>query len=180
MTFTALREADEEIALFRGLVAHPKPGQPPLNTSEHTIETDLLSLELLNALPLHLAKDSLIVNPFVYLLLPRPGFIPIRNTREVAPKGVFRIPLSYFLGPGFEYTVEGTEERRRPPDSVRHSVSTSWWKSRKVHYFDVPAKIWESDEPDGSEAMHKVTWVRPFSLFSGNHTNKLRHLRTNR
>ena len=130
------------------------------------IETDLISLDFLCSLPLHLAKDSLIVSPFVFLLSPNPTFIPIRNPREVAPHGIFRVPLSYFLGPEFRYTVDDSSEGHHtlrelgPPPTLRHSVSTSWWKQRKVHYFDVPSKIWESDSPgSAAEAMHKVSWM---------------------
>lgn len=178
----ALREADEEIKLFGGALAHQAQSAASTSTSaedtdsasflsanfdpeKQPISTDKVDLELLTSLPLHLAKDSLIVSPFVFLMEHSPDFIPVRNPREVAPRGIFRIPLSYFLGPDFKYTVDHMDNGHHglttitPPESVKHSVSTSWWKQRKVHYFDVPARIWESDEPEGGVEMHKVTWV---------------------
>jgi len=168
----ALREADEEISLFGGRLAHPGASGPKRvanlsldSPSSRTFETEEVSVELLTELPLHLAKDALVVNPYVFLLKSLPSFVPVRNPREVAPRGIFRVPLSYFLGPMFRYTVDTRTEGHhslvevKPPESVKHEVSTSWWKGRKVHYFDVPVRIWETDEPNGGTEIHKVTWV---------------------
>ncbi|KAI9024215.1 hypothetical protein DFJ74DRAFT_74480 [Hyaloraphidium curvatum] len=159
LAHAALREADEEVGLLGGLLAHPKPGSGVPEVPEFPpfqLDVPGVSLDFLTGLPLHLAKDSLVASPFVFLLRHHPDFLPVRNPREVAPRGIFRVPLSAFLGPRFRYSAGGAE--RGPPQGVRHSVWSSWWRGRKVHDFHVPARVWCRGEEGGTEE-HKVTWM---------------------
>ncbi|KXS19962.1 hypothetical protein M427DRAFT_28822 [Gonapodya prolifera JEL478] len=104
---TALREAEEEIALPPSLV------------------------EPLCTLPLHLARDDLIVTPIVCLV--HPSFRPVCNPAEV--QAVVRVPLKTFL----------------EPEDGQHSSYQSWWKRRLVHTYNVQV-FWEGDDSNAPQS----------------------------